>query len=302
MKINSINNQYQYNTRKIQNNNSARNQYNPSFNGKIKDAIAAPLSDFYTKVASTAPFQRFVNKFSRTNSFKHLMFAESCFLSGFYMFNTIRNKKIKKEQKPQMLINDALTLGFSSAGAYCLDGLVTKGVEKLSDNYFKNNQTFYIDKAKEIAGNMEKKTGILDDICKAAVDATDDGITEVTKKIGEHLKGIVAAKGKEVKAFQISPEKLTEIQNNVADAIRNNKGNTEAVKNTATGLLDDVYDKVAGKVEADKLIPGINKLKTVVAFGLIYRYLGPVLVTPLANKLSSKFFDKKKPEEAKATK
>lgn len=298
MKINSINNQYQYNTRKAQNNNSAQKQHTPSFNGGIKDAIAEPLSGFYTKVASKAPFQKFVSKFSRTNSFKHLMFAESCFLSGFYMFNTLRNKKIKKEQKPQMLINDTLTLGVSTAGAYFLDGIVTKGVDKLANNYFTNNQDFYINKAKEVAKNMEQKTGILDDICNAAKDATDDGINAVTKKIGDQLKGIIS-KGSEAKAFQISADKLKDIQNGVADAIKSNKGNMDEARKVATGFIDDAYDKLAGKVEADKVLPGINKLKTVVAFGLIYRYLGPVLVTPLANKLSSKFFDKKKPEEAK---
>ncbi len=300
MKINSINNQYQYNTRRVENNNLTKKQSTPAFGG-MTDVVVEPLSNFYDKVANTQGFQKFITKFSRTSSFKHLMFAESCFLSSFYMINTLRNKKIKKEQKPQMLINDTLTLGVSSAGAYFLDGVITKGVDKLTNSYFTNNQEYYIQRAKDITGNIGKEN-ILGDICKAAQDATEEGIKKVTDTIGEQLKKITAEKGKELKAFQISPEKLTEIQNGVADAIKNNKGNVDKVKETATGLIDDVYDKLGGKIEADKLIPGINKLKTVVAFGLIYRYLGPVLVTPLANKLSSKFFDKKKPEEAKATK
>lgn len=300
MKINSINNQYQYNTRKVENNNLVRKQSTPAFGG-MTDVVVEPLSNLYDKVASTQGFQKFITKFSRTSSFKHLMFAESCFLSSFYMINTLRNKKIKKEQKPQMLINDTLTLGVSSAGAYVLDGLITKGVDKLTNSYFTQNQDFYIQRAKDITGNLGKEA-ILGDICNAAQDASEKGIKKVTDTIGEQLKKITAEKGKELKAFQISPEKLTEIQNGVADAIRNNKGDVDKVKETATGLIDDVYNKLGGKIEADKIIPGINKLKTVVAFGLIYRYLGPVLVTPLANKLSSKFFDKKKPEEAKATK
>ena len=58
-------------------------------------------------------------------------------------------------------------------------------------------------------------------------------------------------------------------------------------------FIDDVYDKLAGKIEADKIIPGINKIKTLVIFGIIYRYLSPVIMTPIANKISAKFFDKK---------
>ncbi len=294
MRINSINNTYQF---KQSNNNYYNNPKAQSFKG-VPATITEPLSNFYEKVASKGGFQKFISKFSKTNSFTHLMVAESCFLSGFYMINTLRNKKIKKEQKPQMLINDALTLGVSTAGAYLLDDKVTKVVDNLSNSYFTKNQDFYINKAKESAKNLAQKTGIMDDIFNAAKEATDDGIGAVTKKIGEQLSGIVA-KGDKTKAFQISADKLKEVQEGVSNAIKANKGNMEGAKKAATGLIDDVYDKLAGKVEADKVIPGINKIKTLVIFGIIYRYLGPVVVTPIANKLSSKFFSNKKNSETK---
>ena len=294
MRINSINNTYQF---KKNSNNYNNNPKTQSFKG-VPSTITEPLSNFYEKVASKGGFQKFISKFSKTNSFTHLMVAESCFLSGFYMINTLKNKKIKKEQKPQMLINDALTLGVSTAGAYFLDDKVTKVVDNLSNNYFTKNQDFYINKAKESAKNLAQKTGIMDDIFNAAKEATDDGIGAVTKKIGEQLSGIVA-KGDKTKAFQISADKLKEVQEGVYNAIKANKGNMEGAKKAATGLIDDVYDKLAGKVEADKVIPGINKIKTLVIFGIIYRYLGPVVVTPIANKLSSKFFSNKKNNEAK---
>ena len=294
MRINSINNTYQF---KKNSNNYNNNPKTQSFKG-VPSTITEPLSNFYEKVASKGGFQKFISKFSKTNSFTHLMVAESCFLSGFYMINTLKNKKIKKEQKPQMLINDALTLGVSTAGAYFLDDKVTKVVDNLSNNYFTKNQDFYINKAKESAKNLAQKTGIMDDIFNAAKEATDDGIGAVTKKIGEQLSGIVA-KGDKTKAFQISADKLKEVQEGVSNAIKANKGNMEGAKKAATGLIDDVYDKLAGKVEADKVIPGINKIKTLVIFGIIYRYLGPVVVTPIANKLSSKLFSNKKNNEAK---
>ena len=290
MRINSINNTYQYKTNKNNVNNNRKDIQ--SFKG-VPTAITEPLSNFYEKVASTGGFQKFISKFSKTNSFTHLMVAESCFLSGFYMINTLRNKKIKKEQKPQMLINDALTLGVSTSGAYLLDDKVTKVVDNLSNSYFTKNQDFYINKAKESAKNLAQKTGIMDDIFNAAKEASDDGINLVTRKIGEQLSGIVA-KGDKTKAFQISADKLKEVQEGVSNAIKSNKGNMEGATKAAAGLIDDVYDKLAGKVEADKVIPGINKIKTLVIFGIIYRYLGPVVVTPIANKLSSKFFSNKK--------
>ncbi|MBQ8886169.1 MAG: hypothetical protein IJY61_00515 [Candidatus Gastranaerophilales bacterium] len=291
MKINSINTQYQLNTRRTQNNKTSQNQQNPSFGG-VKDVIAEPLSNFYDKVASNGKFQKFVTKFSRTNSFTHLMVAESCFLSGFYMINTLRNKKIKKEQKPQMLINDAMTLGVSTAGAYLLDDKVSGVVTKVADNYFKNNKDFYIDKAKDTAQKMA--SSIKEEIGAATVDASDDAIAAITKKISGQFKGMDKSK-----AFQITADKLDEVTKTVATAIKENKGSADKAKEAVAGTIDDIYGKLAGKMEADKIMPGINKIKTLVIFGIIYRYLGPVLVTPLANKLSSKFFDKKKPEEQK---
>ena len=45
----------------------------------------------------------------------------------------------------------------------------------------------------------------------------------------------------------------------------------------------------------------MGKLKTIVIFGLIYRYIGPVLVTPLANKISSKLFKNDKDSKTENT-
>ena len=97
MRINNINNQYTNNIRRVPNRTSSNKQQSPSF-GSAKDVIAAPLSKLYDTVATKGKFQNFVTKFSRTNSFTHLMVAESCFLSGFYMLNTLRNKKSKKNK------------------------------------------------------------------------------------------------------------------------------------------------------------------------------------------------------------
>ena len=97
---------------------------------------------------------RILNYFN--NTFTHLIVAESCFLSGFYMINTLRNKKIKKEQKPQMLINDTLTLGVSTAGAYLIEGKISKFVNNAAEKYFANHQDFYTKlglKAQEALGN-----------------------------------------------------------------------------------------------------------------------------------------------------
>ena len=189
MKINAVSNNYNIKDSAMNLNNIHNN---PSFGSIIPKPVVNGLTDFYGKVIEKDGFQKFVKGFSKSDkSFTNIMIAESIILSGFYMINTLTNKKIKKEQKPQMLINDTLTLGVSAGGAYFLDDKVTKCIDKFSDNFMKKHGAFYSDQM--------------------------------------------------------------------------NKGNFK---------------------------DGMKKIKTLVIFGLIYRYLGPVLITPLANKLSSKLFNK----------
>lgn len=289
MRINNISSTYQ----------ATKNQKNqtPSFKG-VPNFISDGLSQLYGKVASNDTFVKGVSKFSKfqkVKPFTCLMIAESVILSGFYMITTLRNKKIKKEQKPQMLVNDTLTLGVSATGAIVLDDVVTKAVDKMSESYFLKNQDFYINEARKAAENAQK-SGILKSIGEAAENVTEDGIKAITDKIGEQAKDLIA-KGQDLKAFQITSEKLGEIQEGVTNAIKSNSGNAEAATKAATEVIGELYDKLAGKVEADKIVPGINKLKTIVIFGIIYRYLSPVVMTPIANKISAKFFDKKNKTE-----
>ena len=289
MKVNNINNQYNYSK--------------PSFKGLTPKPVVQGLSKFYENVAATKPFQSFIKNFSKSDkTFTHILVAESCFLSGFYMINTLRNKKIKKEQKPQMIINDALTLGVSTAGAYLLEDKITDVVMKGSEKYFAKNKDFYMNLGKKAQEVFSPKTELLAKVGEAASKTGDDmakGVESVVSTLGSHLKSIVQQEGSK-KAFQITPDKFESVKSSVVDAIKTS-GSAEKAKETVKGLVDDVYNVASARAEADKTLSGINKLKVLVILGLIYRFLGPVIITPIANKLSSKLFAKKheKTEQAK---
>ena len=298
MKINSINNRYQHNS------NKNRQTAAPSFKGSVSQPLVNGLSNFYESTAKTKPFQKFIKGFSKSDrTFTHLLVIESCILSGFYMINTLRNKKIEKEQKPQMVINDTLTLGVSTAGAYLAEDKITNAVAKASEKYFANHKDFYTDlgkKAQETAKTGDK-TKLLEKVGEVAGKTGEEltkGIDDVTAMVGSHLKGIVGESGK-LKTFQIEPDKLKTVQSSVKDAVSNNAGNADKAKEAVKGVVDDVYNLAGARAEADKTFSGINKLKVLVIFGIIYRYLGPVVITPIANKISSKLFDNKKNKEDK---
>lgn len=295
MRINSISSQYSYNNYKKGNSNKGitnadtRNNQ-PSFKGAVPKPIVNGLTKFYEKTANLELFQKAIAKFSRSDkTFTHVMVMESCFLSGFYMINTLRNKNIKEEQKPQMLINDAMTLGISTAGAYLVEDNISNMVTKGAEKYFAKHADFYTKLGQKAA--EKSKGNLLNKV--AGVFSKENTIDDVISSIGSHLGGIIGEKGKE-KAFQITDDAAAAIKSSVKDAINANKDDVIKAQEAVKGLVDDAYNKVAARAEADNIMPGINKLKVLIIFGIIYRYLGPVVITPIANKISSKFFDKKK--------
>jgi hypothetical protein len=297
MKINSIgiNNNY----------NRTINKANPSFSSNgIKDRVVKGLTGFYEGVAKKEGMQKFLHNFSKSDkTFTLLLVAESAFLSSFYMINTLRNKKIKKEQKPQMLINDALTWGVSTAGACLLEGKIGNLVNNGAEKYFANHSDFYTQlgqKAQETLTSTptSELLGKVGEAASKTGEELSKGIKDVTSMIGQHLKGIVNT-GNKFKAFNITPEKLQQVQTSVSEAVTSNAGNAAAAKDKVKEIVSDVYTSSAARAQADKVLPGINKLKTLVIFGIIYRYLGPVVITPIANKLSSKLMAKNNKTEEK---
>ena len=298
MKINNINSTYQYTRANNKKNQAQNNNTTPSFQGIVPKKAITGLSNFYEGIAKTKPFRGFAKEFSKTNnSFTHLMAIESCLLSGFYMINTIRNKKIDKEQKPQMLVNDMLTLGVSTGGAYLFDNKVTKAFDKFTNNYFVKHQDYYIQEAADAIKTM--KDDFVEKIGTVAKEASDEGIESLISGLKEQAKPILSD-GKAKKAFEVTTEKFDEVAKKITETIQNNKGKSEDAIKAAADLADDIFKNVAGKLEAKKLDGGMRKIKTLVVFGIIYRYLGPVVVTPIANKISAKLVGKDKSASQKA--
>ena len=154
------------------------------------------LSGGFEKLSKSKPLQKFAQFLSTKNAFTHLLVMDSALISSTYMLRTAKNKKIPKDQKPAMLINDALVWGFSTTCTYLLDNKLNNLAEKTIDRFVKANK----------------------------------GSTHVM----EHL---------------------------------------------------------------DDYVKGIKNIKSLVVAGFIYRYVGPVIMTPIANKISKKV---KEMKQAKA--
>ncbi len=92
------------------------------------------------KIADTNAFKKFINWFSeKKNWFPHLIAAESLWLSGFYMQQTAKSKTIEKDQKLPMILNQGITALLCTWGAYKLDGVINKKLDKYKEVYKRMN-------------------------------------------------------------------------------------------------------------------------------------------------------------------
>ncbi len=120
-------------------NKSKNFKANPSFKGAgavVTEGIAKGVG----KIADKKGFRNFVEWLGKKEQwFPHLIAAESLLLSGFYMQQTASSKKIEKDQKPAMIINQGITALACTAGAYLIDGKVNKMLDKFKGVYKRVN-------------------------------------------------------------------------------------------------------------------------------------------------------------------
>lgn len=198
MKI--INSTYNYKYNSNQANQNKQYSKNASFGANAAEKEVTKmkyLPKLLLKAKDTRIVKGLAEKVAKSNNgIAGLLFLDSVILSSFYMFNTARNKKIKKDQKLPLIINQGLVFAVSSVGTLTIDKLLKKKVDVVKDVF--------------------KKLAL-----KEFIDGPADVLAEETKKIGKTMKGI-------------------------------------------------------------------DTCKSLLIFGMIYRFLTPVFITPIANKMSEK--------------
>lgn len=213
MKI-SVNNQYT-----TLYNNRMQYQYTHSANFKgvsvlpkpksnlfkpLKQAMQ-PLKDFYhnhilhntakgiVKILETDSFKSFYKWTKDKNMIPHLLCLTSIILSGFYVQQTLTNKKLDEQKRKTLAINQTAVAALSAVMSYTFDGKASKYISKFADRF-------------------------------TAINA----------------------------------------------------------KNERLGVYLD----------------GINAAKSIIIFGTIYRFIAPVIVTPIANHIGNKLNEKKEAKMA----
>lgn len=86
---------------------------------KMTDKIAEKFTSWYVD----SPFiEALADRFKNSkNLYQHCLTVGSVITSGLYMERTYTNKKLDKDRRNTLVVNQGLTLGVSTAGAYMLD-------------------------------------------------------------------------------------------------------------------------------------------------------------------------------------
>ena len=204
---------------------------NPSFKGANTVATEG-LAKGISKIVKTKPYTNFINwfgnKFGKNDAFfPHVIATESLWLSGFYMYNTGKSKKIEKDQKLAMILNQGITAVLCAFGAYKLDGVIKKKLSNYRDTTYSRMHPVEVDLKKRYEALVEK--------------------------------------------YKNNPKQLERIEKSAF---------TENARKAVKKL--------------DARFFGLRMFGPIVIFTTIYRFVGPVFVTPLANWLSEKIQPHKK--------
>ncbi len=264
--------------------------YNPkqkvAFNGAkdyVPKIVVNGLVNLNKKVKNSEVFKDGINYLSaKDKSFSHLLVTESTILSGSYMVCIAKNDKIDKKQKPQMIMSDALTLTFSTLGAYFLDEKLKNSFNKFTEKYFEKHKEFYTDFGKN--EQMENGKTPLDKLLDKVKSIADKkggelqkGLDDISNTMGNHLKNITGKK-EDRTSFCITKEELVKAQEKVKNIIKTSKSSKEAKKAVSKSVAE-LYNSSFARTAADLSKPWFSKIRQFSVFAVFYRLLGPDIST-----------------------
>ena len=276
----------------------------PSFKANTPTVLERKLAAGIGELAGTKPVQKVVDYLKDKNYQRHIPAAVGVTLSSFYMLDTARSKKIESDQKMPLIINQGAVVTASTAGAYTINIYLDKKLDKLG-------QTFAI-------ANMEDKK-----LQKAFIKLKDNPeyinvlkrapqLSEFREKLKEEFEYSPKLTGILEKELRKNPEDnavaavLDEVKKiDKKDIHRFDKSKDIFLKYMKNSkILENIFDKQSIKnainlvAETEKNLPekmaGFKISKSLVVFGLMYRFFTPVFATPFANKVSKHIEEKKK--------
>lgn len=317
----------QVNFQTVTPNNNYRNAKHPSFEGMppVRSKLFDPIAKRYDKLTDGiamhyyAAFYRskfadwFLQKTKNVkNMTTHMAAIGATLISGMYTVKTLKNDKLDPEKRKTLALNDVMTWGISTAGSYFLDNRLGNWCDKLTTRFVANYVDTKLDaKNIELLGDWNPKNiyQVIEDAPRMAQNrinemkaklSPDDFVQWLSKArlnmddlsdISDQLLYKDYLKQKKI----LDPEALKQWLKSVGtneEAL--NKMSKSVTKSISDLNLDFLRDK-----RLTTLIDGFGVLKSLFVFGMVYRYIVPVMVMKPANKIGA-FIHKKNAEKEQA--
>lgn len=293
------------------------------FFSKITNYVTDAIAHGEGKLAGTKPMQKLIDFLKDKNYQQHIVAAVGLVLSGFYMADTAKSKTIEKDQKMPLILNQGIVSVASTVGGYTLDNYLSKKLNSFTETF--NISNISNESVRSHVLNMHAKKDNLEktdfeELFKLIKNKEEKRTYNYEKDILENFEfnnGIKNQLKSELKlgkaddAVKRVVEGIEAIGKKDADkAIKSNEIFLKHVKDSK--LLKKIFSKqsfnnalkLATNEEKalSQLMTGLKIAKSLMVFGLIYRFVAPVFATPIANGISSKIEKKKKlkKEAAKA--
>ncbi len=249
---------------------NSKNTTAPQFTGKYDQFTEWIANNYYKRFYNSKFAKSFINNTKGkkwNNMTTHMSALGSTLISGMYIVRTLQNDKLDVEKRKTLALNDLMVWALSTLGAYFMDaklGNWWNGVTtRFTANYLMDNK-----KAKRVRTLGDWDPANINDMMNnwhEKVNARIDKINEAIKSpdykgARKPLEKVEAAAYKNVRDFNL-------------DVLKNRKLTT--------------------------LIDGMGVLKSLFVFGMVYRYIVPVLVMKPANMIGN-YYHKKQAEKAQA--
>lgn len=117
----------------------AKQHKNISFKGfynKATDHIAKGIG----KLLNQKPLQKIAERYADTNFAQHIMNATDVLLTGTFIQQTAKSKKIENERKKALIYNSAISTGLSIAGGYAINHYTKNHTEKFIKKFSEINK------------------------------------------------------------------------------------------------------------------------------------------------------------------
>lgn len=269
------------------------NNQNTSFKGDVPlrsafmkpfkrgmDKLTNGIADYYSGFAFSNGVTNWLSKREKLDKVVgHMQTLGSFIISGMYMLKTLQNENLDENRKKTLAVNQGLTLLFSTMGAYFLDNKLADFWNKhVSDKYIASHLNLAADETYPEVKNP---------------DMTQEELKQFLKSERKWRKS------ENIRLMQEGLKKHQEYIQNLY--LENHPDDMNLAKFKKPDLMHYLEKGLKNKELTGKL-KGLNALRSLLVFGTVYRFIGPVAVTPVANWIGNIFFSGNTKKQVSETK